>query len=121
MEPVRKRLDQPDERRAFEKGTFDVVRVGPMAIGRASYAPGWKWSTHVGQAQGKTLCDVEHVGMVLSGRVAVAMADGRTFELASGDLFHIGPGHDSWVIGDEPYVSLHFMGADEYAGGGGER
>ncbi len=27
----------------------------------------------------------------------------------------IGPGHDSWVVGDEPYVSLHFMGADSYA------
>ena len=121
MNPILKRLDRPDERRTFEKGTFELVRVGPMVLGRATYAPGWKWSAHVGPALGKRVCDVEHVGMVLSGRVAVAMDDGRTFELCAGDVFHIGPGHDSWVVGDEPYVSLHFMGADEYAREAGQR
>jgi quercetin dioxygenase-like cupin family protein len=43
------------------------------------------------------------------------MCDGRVIEMRAGDVFYIGPGHDSWVVGDEPYVSLHFMGASEYA------
>jgi mannose-6-phosphate isomerase-like protein (cupin superfamily) len=58
---------------------------------------------------------VEHVGLVLSGRATAAMDDGRIVEMKAGDLFYIAPGHDSWVVGDEPYVSLHFLGASEYA------
>lgn len=110
-----KRFDQPDEVRVFEKGRFDIVRIGGMTIGRATYEPGWKWSTHVGAPAGKRSCEVEHVGLVISGRATAAMNDGTVHELAPGDLFHIGPGHDSWVLGDEPYVSLHFLGADDYA------
>jgi hypothetical protein len=110
-----KRFDAPDETRSFEKGTFQVVHLGGMTIGRAAYEPGWKWSTHVGSLVGTATCQVAHVGMVLSGRAAVAMEDGTRYELAPGDLFAIAPGHDSWVIGEEPYVSLHFLGADDYA------
>jgi mannose-6-phosphate isomerase-like protein (cupin superfamily) len=86
-----------------------------MTIGRASYEPGWKWSVHVGAPQRLKSCSVEHVGMVISGRATAAMDDGRIIEMKSGDLFYIAPGHDSWVVGDEPYVSLHFLGATEYA------
>jgi hypothetical protein len=110
-----KRFDQPDEIRTFEKGKFELVRIGGMIIGRASYDPGWKWSEHVGKALGKRSCDVEHVGMVLSGRAVAAMDDGRVVEVGAGDIFYIAPGHDSWVVGDEPYVSLHLMGAGDYA------
>ena len=110
-----KRFDAPDETRAFEKGRFDVVRLGGMTLGRATYEPGWKWSKHVGAPAGETSCRVEHVGMVISGRVAVSMDDGTVFEIGAGQLFHIAPGHDSWVVGDEPYVSLHLLGADAYA------
>jgi quercetin dioxygenase-like cupin family protein len=73
------------------------------------------WSEHVGKASGESLCQVEHVGLVVSGRAAVKMADGSEHELGPGDLFHVEAGHDSWVIGDEPYVSLHFLGATDYA------
>ena len=69
----------------------------------------------MGAATGATLCEVEHVGMVVSGRAACQMKDGRSYEMRAGDLFYIGPGHDSWVVGDEPYVSLHFLGAEHYA------
>jgi mannose-6-phosphate isomerase-like protein (cupin superfamily) len=110
-----KRFESPDETREFEKGRFDVVRMGNMTIGRASYEPGWKWSVHVGPQTGAKSCEVDHVGLVVSGRVGVRMDDGRELELGAGDLYAIGPGHDSWVVGDEPYVSLHFTGADEYA------
>lgn len=109
-----RRFEQPDEVRAFTKGKFEIVKIGSMTIGRASYEPGWKWSEHVGQAAGATSCDVEHVGLVISGCAACRMNDGRHYEMKPGDLFYIGPGHDSWVVGDEPYVSLHFLGAENY-------
>jgi mannose-6-phosphate isomerase-like protein (cupin superfamily) len=111
------RFDEPDDRRSFEKGTFEIVRVGGVTLGRASYQPGWKWSEHVGPSVGTKLCEVEHVGIVLSGRAAVAMADGTEFVLEPGDAFAIPSGHDSWVVGEEPYVSLHVHGADHYAAG----
>jgi hypothetical protein len=111
-----KRFEEPDETRVFEKGKLEVVRIGGMTLGRATYEPGWRWSEHVSPIAGTPLCEVEHVGLVLSGRAMAAMQDGTEVELAAGSLFHVPPvPHDSWVIGDEPYVSLHFMGADQYA------
>ena len=110
-----RRFDQPDEVREFSKGKFELIKVGPMLIGRASYDPGWKWSTHVGVTQGKALCEVEHVGFVVSGTAKVLMRDGTELTMRAGDFFYIEPGHDSWVVGDEPYVSLHLLGSEGYA------
>lgn len=116
VDVVLKRFEQPDETRTMEKGRFEVVRLGGMTIGRATYEPGWRWSEHVGPGVGATRCSVEHVGLVVSGSAAVSFADGRTLELRAGELFHIpAVPHDSWVVGDLPYVSLHFLGADHYA------
>lgn len=115
---VLKRFEQPDEVREFELGRFELIHLGGMTIGRATYQPGWKWSEHVGAATGAKSCHVEHVGMVVSGCATAAMDDGKIIELRAGSLFYIPPGppgHDSWVVGDEPYVSLHFMGAEDYA------
>jgi quercetin dioxygenase-like cupin family protein len=114
-EVILKRFEQPDEVRTFEKGRFELVHIGDLTIGRATYEPGWKWSVHVGKAMGAKSCSVEHVGLVVSGRATAAMDDGRVIEIKAGDLFYIAPGHDSWVVGDEPYVSLHFVGASDYA------
>jgi len=110
-----KRFEKPDEVRTFEKGRFELVRIAGMTIGRATYEPGWKWSQHVGPGAGTPLCEVEHVGMVISGQIACAMEDGRSYVMKSGDIFYIGPRHDSWVVGDQPYISLHFLGAEKYA------
>jgi hypothetical protein len=116
IDVILKRFDAPDEVRVFEKGRLEIVRIGAMTVGRASYEPGWKWSSHVGPTVGATRCTVEHVGMVLSGTATVAFDDGRVIELVEGALFHVPKAaHDSWVVGDRHYVSLHFMGADHYA------
>lgn len=118
LEVVLKRFETPDETRVFEKGKLELVRLGGLTIGRATYEPGWKWSEHVSPIAGTSLCEVEHVGLVLSGRARAAMKNGLEVELSAGSLFYLPPQpHDSWVIGDEPYVSLHFMGADQYAAG----
>ena len=118
FEVILKRFEEPDEIRTFKNGKFEVVRIGNMTIGRATYEPGWKWSIHVGADLGASSCNVEHVGLVLSGCATAAMEDGTIYELRAGNLFYIAPGppgHDSWVVGDETYVSLHFMGAADYA------
>jgi quercetin dioxygenase-like cupin family protein len=112
-----RRFDSADETRRFPLGTFEVVRLGDLTLGRATYEPGWRWSEHVGPLTGARSCTVEHAGMVVAGRAGVRMDDGHEFEMAAGDLFTIPAGHDSWVIGDEPYVSLHFLGAEDYAVG----
>jgi Cupin domain. len=115
-EVILKRFEQPDEVVEFEKGKFETVRIGELVIGRATYQPGWKWSEHVGPGVGATRCHQEHVGLVLSGTATAAFDDGRVFELRAGELFYIPPiPHDSWVVGDQPYVSLHFAEADRYA------
>lgn len=116
LQVVLKRFDQPDETRILTKGKFEIVRLGSMTIGRATYEPGWKWSEHVGPQVGARRCNVEHVGLVLTGSAVVAFDDGRVVEMKAGELFYIPPlPHDSWVIGKKEYVSLHFLGADHYA------
>lgn len=113
---VLKRFETPDETRTLVKGKFEIVRLGGMTIGRATYQPGWKWSEHVGPGIGASRCSVEHVGMVVSGSATAAFDDGTVVEMRAGELFYIPPiPHDSWVIGNVPYVSLHFLGADAYA------
>jgi hypothetical protein len=116
VEVILKQFDNPDEVMHFDKGKFETVTLGGLTIGRATYQPGWKWSDDVGRAIGEKFCTVEHVGMVVSGCATAAFPDGRVTEMKAGDLFHVPPEpHDSWVVGDEPYVSLHFLGATTYA------
>lgn len=118
---ILKRFDEPDETRTLTRGKFEVVRLGGLTIGRATYEPGWKWSEHVGPGVGASRCAVEHVGMVVAGTAAVEFEDGEVMLLQKGELFAIpGVPHDSWVVGDERYVSLHFLGADAYATKGEE-
>lgn len=113
---ILKRFESPDEVRLLQKGRFEIVHLGGMTIGRAIYEPGWKWSDHVGPSVGATRCHVEHVGMVLSGTATAAFDNGTVVELRAGEVFYIPPvPHDSWVVGELPYVSLHFLGAAQYA------
>lgn len=116
VEVILKSFEEPDDVIHFQKGKFETVTLGGMTIGRATYQPGWKWSEDVGPEVGADHCTVEHVGMVVSGVATAAFSDGRVTELKPGDLFYIpAEPHDSWVVGDEPYVSLHFLGASKYA------
>jgi hypothetical protein len=117
-EIILKRFDQPDEVRTFDKGKFEIVRIGGLTIGRATYQPGWRWSVDVGPGVGTSRCNVEHVCLTLSGCSAAAIEGGTVHEFPAGTLFYIPPGppgHDSWVVGDETYVSLHFLGSEDYA------
>ena len=114
-EVILRRFEDPDEVREFDKGRFEIVTIAGMTIGRATYEPGWKWSSDVGKAIGEAFCSVEHLGMVVSGCATAALECREAVEMKAGDIFYVPPfPHDSWVVGDEPYVSLHFMGAEKY-------
>jgi quercetin dioxygenase-like cupin family protein len=112
---ILKRFEHPDEVRLMEKGRFEIVEIGGLMVGRAIYEPGWRWSEHVGPTVGKKLCPVAHVGYVVSGTATAAFEDGTVQALTPGTLFHVPPApHDSWVVGEEAYVSIHFLGAEDY-------
>lgn len=96
MDVVLKRFEEPDETRALALGLFEIVRLGGMTIGRATYQPGWRWSVHVGPEVGLSRCPVEHIGLVVSGEATDAFEDGRVIPLRAGELFYIPPvPHDS--------------------------
>lgn len=115
LEVILKSFENPDEVREFEKGRFEIVNVSGMTIGRAIYEPGWKWSEHIGAATGAKFCEVEHIGLVVSGEATVALENREVIHLTAGNVFYVpAVPHDSWVVGDEPYVSLHFLGAEKY-------
>ncbi len=108
-------FDAPDELHELTLGRLAVVRAGGVAVGRATYQPGWRWSTHVGGETGADSCQADHVVLVVEGRMAIRMDDGSEIEVGPGDLCAIPGGHDAWVVGEEPYTSLHFHGTEEYA------
>src|SRR5712692_351803 len=96
---ILRRFDDPDDTRTFARGSFAIIRIAGMVLGRARYEPGWKWSEHVAPLAGTASCQVAHLGFVVEGRAAVRMDGGSEHELNAGDIFQIAPGHDSWVIG----------------------
>ena len=110
-----KRFTAPDETVTFELGHADLVTIGPLTVGREVEEPGWRWSTHVRPIAGTDRCEFHHVGMLVSGRLTVETRDGEVREIGPGDLCDIAPGHDAWVIGDEPMVAINFQGIAGWA------
>lgn len=101
-----KNLDTPDEVRKSDRARMEVVNLPGATIVRAVMQPGWRWSTDVKPVVGTDSCQVPHTGVVLSGRFHVRMDDGREAELGPGDAHVAEPGHDAWVVGDEPCTIL---------------
>jgi hypothetical protein len=110
MPLLRKNLGQPDSVRSFNNGNLELFTLGDNAVGRSVYQPGWRWSTDVKAAAGTDLCEVHHRGLTLSGRLHTTLQDGSDIEYGPNDLFDIPPGHDAWVVGDEPWVAVDFFG-----------
>ena len=112
-----KNMGAPDEVRSFDNGRMDVVTLDNVTVGKATFEPGWRWSEAVKPKAGTDSCQVPHVGYVIPGRMKVVMDDGAEMECGPDDALVIPPGHDAWIVGDEPCVILDFAGADEYAKG----
>lgn len=103
-------LDDPDEALAFDHGRVDWVVIADQTIGRSIQEPGWKWSTHIRPIVGGDRCQSRHVGMVVSGRMHIVTDDGDEFDLGPYDVIDIAPGHDAWVLGDDPVISIEWSG-----------
>ena len=112
----RKSLDHPDEVRELPMLTMHFVRVGSLTIGRGIVQPGWRWSTHMRRETDEPLCQIHHLQLLLSGRFAVQLEDGEYAEIEPNEIFDVPPGHDAWVLGDEPAVIVDFLGNIEQLG-----
>ena len=111
----KKKLTQPDEKRTFDKGLVEIISIGGVTFGRATLQPGWKWSTCVKPIAKTPSCAAPHLQYHISGRLHVVMDDGSKDEFGPGDLSLIPPGHDAWVVGNEPVVVIDISGMTDYA------
>jgi len=110
-----KNFGTPDEVREFPKGRLELVTVGGATIGRAVLEPGWRWATSVQPIAKTTSCEAPHFQYHVSGVLRVLMDDGTEFDCHPGDISLLPPGHDAWVVGDEPVVLVDFQGMVDYA------
>ena len=106
----RKSFETPDELREMPLASLRLITLGSLTVGLGRVEPGWRWSIHANAAIGEPLCPVHHVQMLLSGRFAIQMADGEYSEIEPNEVFEVPPGHDVWVLGDEPVVVVDFLG-----------
>jgi hypothetical protein len=105
----------PDETRTFEKGKIELVNLGEVTIGRAILEPGWSWEKCVKPIVKTDSCQAPHTQYIISGRIKIVMDDGAEEEFGPGDAAVIPPGHNAWVVGNEPVVGIDFTGLKEYA------
>ncbi len=114
---MKKSFDAPDERREFALGHMDLVTVGGAPVGRMVFQPGWRWTESVKPLAGTPTCQTDHLGLMVRGRLHVRMDDGTEAEAGPGEVVVVRPGHDAWVVGDEPVEWIEFAGARTYATG----
>jgi class 3 adenylate cyclase len=96
----------PDDVRSMPMMRIETIGLDEARIGHCRFDAGWRWSTNVGPAMGATSCPIRHVGYAISGTIHVVMDDGQTLEIGPNSVFEIPPGHDKWVVGDEPWVTI---------------
>jgi class 3 adenylate cyclase len=101
---------RPDEVRTLDHGRIELVNLGEVSVGRQVLEPGWRWSEHVKPIVGTPYCEFHHFGLVVAGRLRVEMADGTVMELGPDSVYEVPPGHDSWVLGDEPWIGITWSG-----------
>jgi quercetin dioxygenase-like cupin family protein len=114
---IRKSFDAPDEVRPFEAetGQLQLVNLARGPVGRATFRPGWRWSDHVKPIARTESCEAAHACYFVSGRMRVVMDSGEEIEYRQGDVAIMAPGHDAWVVGDEPCVVVDWQGFADYA------
>ena len=114
-----KSMNTPDKTRSPDKTMVSVVHLGPSTVARLRVEPGWRWSECIKPVVGGDSCQAAHLGYVVSGRLHIASTDGSELDLGPGDAYRLDPGHDAWVLGDEPVEALEFESttAETYAKG----
>jgi class 3 adenylate cyclase len=106
-----KTFADPDERRTFPKGHAEVVNLDESTVGRSQWEPGWRWTTHLAPVAGTASCQVHHLGLSVSGRLRVETDAGESIDIPPDSIYEIPPGHDAWVVGDEPWVTVEWTSA----------
>jgi mannose-6-phosphate isomerase-like protein (cupin superfamily) len=115
QQPVSKHIDQPEDTRTFPNGRVELVKIGGVTVGKATFQPGWRWSNDVKPIAKTESCQAAHTAYIISGRIHVRMDDGTEVESGPGEVAYTPPGHDGWVVGNEPLVMLDFSGLENYA------
>jgi hypothetical protein len=115
MEAIVKSFDRPDEAGELPKGHAQIVSLGDQLVIRGELEPGWRWSNDWQPIMGTASCQLPHTGVVLSGHWHFEMDDGYGFDLGPGDAYAIPPGHDAWVVGDEPVRTIDWAPAHDHA------
>jgi quercetin dioxygenase-like cupin family protein len=116
MQQVKKNFSTPDETRPIKKGRVEILHLAPeVPVMRVTFEPGWKWSECVKPVAKTDSCQVPHLQYVVSGRIVIKMDDGSETEYGPGDLGYVPPGHDAWVVGNEPFVAIDYQGGSLYA------
>ncbi|TDD93697.1 cupin domain-containing protein [Actinomadura rubrisoli] len=111
-----KSIEKPDDRRDFLRGHLEIVQLTGLVFAKATFEPGWRWTESIKDIAGTDLCEVHHNGYIAEGRLRIRTQDGAEQEVGPGDAFVVTPGHDAWVVGDEPCVAFDFAGGmDDYA------
>ena len=103
-----KNFAKPDEVRDLPKARFDIVKLGEATVGRSTFEPGWRWSTDLGPVVGTATCQIRHFGYTISGLMRAVLDDGETIDIGPDSVYEIPPGHDAWVVGDEPWVTIEW-------------
>jgi class 3 adenylate cyclase len=106
-----KTFSSPDEVRTIPKGHAEVVSLDEATIARSTFGPGWRWSTDLAPIMGTRSCQVHHMGHSMSGLLHVVTDDGQALDIPPDSIFEIPPGHDAWVVGDEPWVTVEWTSA----------
>ena len=114
MRLQRRRFTEARDVRSIPRGRIEVVELDDWVVGQMTYEPGWRWSVDIRPIAGTDACQYHHLGLTLSGRLRAQMSDGTELEIGPGDVFEIPPGHDAWVVGDEPWVSVDFEAMRTY-------
>ena len=109
-----KKFSTPDQVRQFPTGRCDIVNLDEVSVGRFVFQPGWRWSKDVKPVAGTNSCQFRHLGYTVSGSLHVHMDDGTTMVINAGEAYEIPPGHDAWVVGDEPWTSVEFASAKNF-------
>lgn len=107
-------FSHPHERREFPNGRVELITLNGVTFGKATFEPGWRWSAHVKPLAGTESCQSPHLGIQLSGTMRIRMDDGTERDIVAGQVVNIPPGHDGWVVGNEPVVFIDVTGMENY-------
>ncbi len=112
---MHKAFDSPDEVREFPLGQAEILNIGGGEVGRYTVQPGWRWSEHIKPIAGTELCEAPHFQYHVAGTLRIREADGTEFEIGPGEISMLPPGHDAWVVGNDPVTVIDWGGAHVWA------